>query len=181
MGSAELLLNPVRLRIVQTLLNDRQLTTAELRAELPEVPVATLYRQVAVLVEGGVLEVVGQRRVRGAVERTYGLRVAAASVGAEDAARMTGEEHAQTFMTFVAGLLSDLDRYLGRGDVDLGRDLVGYRQVALHLTEEETQALLAELRAALLARMGNEPGPGRVRRVLTTILMPVPGEGGPAA
>jgi hypothetical protein len=58
---------------------------------------------------------------------------------------------------------------------------VGYRQVALHLTEEETQALLAELRAALLARMGNEPGPGRVRRVLTTILMPVPGEGGPAA
>ncbi len=180
MRPADLLLHPVRLRIVQTLLNDRALTTAELRGELSEVPVATLYRQVSALVDGGVLEVVGERRVRGAVERTYGLRPAAASVGAEDAAGMSAQDHGQAFLTFVAGLLSDFDRYLGRGDVDLGRDLVGYRQVALHLTDEETHALLAELRAALLARMGNEPGPGRTRRVLTTVLMPVPGEGSPA-
>ncbi len=57
MTSADLLLHPVRLRIVQAFLGDRALTTTELQAELPDVPAASLYRQVARLVDGGVLGV----------------------------------------------------------------------------------------------------------------------------
>ena len=60
MASADLLLHPVRLRIVQAFLGDRALTTAELGTELPDVPPASLYRHVGVLVEGGVLAVVGR-------------------------------------------------------------------------------------------------------------------------
>jgi len=69
-ASADLLLHPVRLRIVEAFLGDRALTTTQLRAELPDVPPASLYRQVARLVAAGVLGVVAQRRVRGALERT---------------------------------------------------------------------------------------------------------------
>ena len=177
MASAEFLLHPVRLRVVQALLGDRRLTTAGLHAELPEVPVASLYRQVAALVDGGVLEVAEERKVRGTVERTYRLRPVAASVGPEDAAELTAAEHRQAFLTFVAALLADFDRYLDRGDVDLGRDLVGYRQVALNLTDAEVAELTEELRAVVAPRLAHAPGDGRVRRVLTTILMPVPGSG----
>jgi hypothetical protein len=175
MASAEFLLHPVRLRVVQALLGDRLLTTADLRRELPEVPVATLYRQVAALVENGVLEVADERKVRGAVERTYRLRPAAASVGASDAAALSPAQHRQAFLTFVAALLADFDRYLERGEPDLGRDLVGYRQVALHLTDAEVADLAADLSRAVGERAGFGPGGGRVRRVLTTILLPVPG------
>ena len=80
MASADLLLHPIRLRIIQAFLGDRALTTTELRAELPDVAPATLYRQVARLVDAGVLGVVAERRVRGATERTYVLRASSASV-----------------------------------------------------------------------------------------------------
>jgi DNA-binding transcriptional ArsR family regulator len=172
MPSPELLLHPVRMRIVQAFLGRESLTTGALRRELADVPVATLYRHVSALLEGGVLEVVGERRVRGALERTLVLHVARAHVDAEAARDMTDEDHRHAFSTFVAGLLGAFDRYLASGDVDLGRDLVGYRQAALHLTDEETAQLLDELRAAVLARAELGPGPGRRRRLLTTVLMP---------
>jgi hypothetical protein len=148
------------------------LTTAELRERLSDVAPATLYRQVAALVEGNVLEVVDERRIRGAVERTYRLRTEAATIDADEAREMSVEDHRQGFLTFVVGLLADFDRYLDGGDADLGRDLVGYRQTAFHLTDEETMALIADLRAVVMSRADHEPAPGRRRRSFTTILMP---------
>jgi hypothetical protein len=59
-------------------LGDRALTTSQLRSEVPDVPAGSLYRHIAKLVDAGVLSVVSERRVRGAVERTYVLRASAA-------------------------------------------------------------------------------------------------------
>jgi len=49
---------------------------------------------------------------------------------------------------------------------------VTYRQGALWLTDEELAALRTELRAAITSRMGNGPGAGRARFLLSTILLP---------
>ena len=172
MATADLLLHPVRLRIVQSLLGRPGRTTHELHDDLPDVSPATLYRHVATLLDADVIEVVEERRVRGAVERTYRLRVVAADVGAADAADMTVEQHRQSFATFVAGLLRDFDAYLDAGNPDLGRDLVGYRQAALYLTDAELVELLQDLVAVVGPRLSNEPSPDRVRRILSTIVMP---------
>ena len=69
---ADVVMHPVRLRIIQQL-GGRSLTTAQLRAALPDVTQATLYRHVATLVDAGILSIVEERRVRGAVERTLAL------------------------------------------------------------------------------------------------------------
>jgi DNA-binding transcriptional ArsR family regulator len=169
-----LLLHPVRLRIVQEFLGRGELTTGDLGRMLPDVATATLYRQLTALLEGGVLRVVDERRVRGATERTYTLESAAASVDGEAALAMTPDQHRGSFLTFVAGLLSDFDRYLSRNDIDLARDLVGYRHYALHLTNEEHREFLDDLRALIKAREANKPGGKRTRRVFTTIVMPSP-------
>ena len=175
MASADLLLHPVRLRIVQAFLGDRTLTTADLRSELPDVPAATLYRHVGVLAEAGVLAVVGERRVRGAAERSYRLVTEAASVGAADAAAMSVDEHRRAFATFVAALLADFDRYAdaaaGPG-LDPAADGVGYRQLALWLDDEEFTELVTELRAVLTARMALEPDGVRRRRIVSQVFLP---------
>lgn len=173
MRPTEILLHPVRLQVVYAFLGGRSLTTADLRRELPEVPAATLYRQIAALVEGGVLETVGERPVRGAVERTYRLAAdAPISVGAQDAQSMSRRDHEQAFLTFALGLVADHDRYLAGDDVDLARDQVGYRRAALHLSDEETERLVADLRAAVAPYRDLPPAPGRTRRILATVLLP---------
>ena len=171
-SSAELVLHPVRLRIVQAFMGSASLTTGQLRERLPDVPTATLYRQVAVLVAGGLLEVVDERQVRGATERTYALRAENASLTPEDAAALPPEAHRRMFITFVAGLLGDFDRYLARDDVDLGRDLVGYRQAGLNLSDDELLDLLRDLGTVLGPRLALPEGPGRRRRIFSTVLMP---------
>src|SRR3954451_20537576 len=176
MARGELLLHPIRLRLLQAFLGDRTLTTADLRAELPDVPVATLYRHVGVLADAGVLAVVGERKVRGAAERSYRLVTEAASIGPEAARHLTAEEHRRAFATFVAALLGDFERYLDRagelGGPDLGRDGVGYRQVALWQTDEEFAGFLGELRELLQRRTPAGPGEGRRRRIVSTVLLP---------
>jgi Helix-turn-helix domain len=164
MATADLLLHPVRLRIVEAFLGDRALTTTQLRAELPDVPPGSLYRHVARLVDGGVLSVVGERRVRGAVERTYVLRASAARLGAD--------EHRQAFLAFVAGLIGDFDRYLAREEIDPLRDGASYNLAGLWLDDAELAELARELAIVLQPRVANPPKPGRKRRILATVLLP---------
>jgi Helix-turn-helix domain len=169
MTSADLLLHPVRLRIIQAFLGDRALSTADLRRELPDVPPASLYRHVARLVDGGVLNIVSQRQVRGALERTYVLRVSAATINLD---AMSREEHRQAFVAFVAGLITAFDRYLRREEIDVLRDGVSYRLAGLWLDDAELAELARDLVRVLQPRVANPPRPGRRRRILGTVLIP---------
>lgn len=170
--SADLLLHPVRLRIVQAFLGDRALTTSELSAELSDVPPASLYRHVARLEAAGVLQVVAERRVRGAVERTYVLRLAAARVSLDEIAAMSADDHRQMFRAFAAGLLADFDRYLERDNVDLVRDAVSFGIEGFWLDDTEFRELMLDLYKVLQPRRVNLPKPGRRRRLLASVLLP---------
>jgi len=171
-NTADLVLHPVRLRIIQSMLGGRELTTADIVAELSDVSKATIYRQVATLTEAGILEVVDERRVRGAVERTYRLHMNVAQVTLEDLAQMSPDDHRRAFVAFVAGLLANFDAYIDRGDIDLVRDRVGYRHNALWLDDDELDAFLARMRDAALPYASNGPGEGRVRRLMSTVVIP---------
>lgn len=70
--SFELFIHPIRLRIL-ALLQRRQLTVAELRVALPDVPQRTIYRQLEELVAGGLIVVAETRRVRGTLEQRFQL------------------------------------------------------------------------------------------------------------
>lgn len=175
MASADLLLHPVRLRIWKAFLGDRALTTTQLAAELDDVPAGSLYRHVALLTKAGVLQVVAERRVRGTVERTYTLRLVAARMGLGEVASMTGDEHAQAFMAYVAGLLADFDRYLAAvGIPDPVRDGSDYRVAAMWLTDAEFADFLRDFVTVAQPRLANAPGEGRRRRMLYTVLLPAP-------
>ncbi|MEQ1699515.1 MAG: helix-turn-helix domain-containing protein [Ilumatobacteraceae bacterium] len=171
-SSADLLLHPVRLRIVQAFLGDRALTTADLQVELADVATTSLYRHVSRLADAGVLEVVGERQGRGSVERTFRLVPGAASVSVDDLASMATDEHRRAFTVFVAGLLGDFDRLLEHGRPNFVRDRIGYRQTALHLTDAEMDELIDDLRAVVAARAALPPANDRRRRLLTTVVMP---------
>ncbi|WP_396126290.1 helix-turn-helix domain-containing protein [Cellulomonas sp. NS3] len=165
-------MHPVRLRIIQTV-GTHRLTTTELRASLPDVPQATLYRHVAALVDADVLAVVDERRVRGAVERTLALGGQMAHVDHAELREMGEQDLRLAFLTFLANLGEMFDRASADGVEGAFRDLLGFGQVQLHVTTEdlaEIQARLGELLAPYLA--GGAAGSRTV--TLATVLLPEP-------
>ena len=169
---AELVLHPLRMRILSAI-GGQSLATRELAAVLPDVAQATLYRQLTTLVDGGVLDVVEERRVRGAVERIYALPEGRGLLGPEDLAEATREEHFRYFATFVAGLMGEFSRYLDRDNIDLPSDGVTYRQAVLHLDDEEYAQFHKGLVALLRPLLDNERSPQRTPRLVANVVVPM--------
>ena len=174
MASADLLLHPVRLRIVKAFLGDRALTTKQLAAELPDVPAASIYRHVALLTGAGVLQVVAERRVRAVTERTYTLRMYAARLQPDEIAAMTLEQHVNAFLAYIAGLLGDFDRYVASEPEHPDKDGAGYSVAGMWLTDAELASYMRDLAAISQPRLANTPGEGRQRRMLYTVMLPAP-------
>lgn len=171
----ELLVNPVRLRIVHALSGGQTRTTAELCERLPDVSKATVYRHVGVLADAGVLAVDGEQRVRGAVERRYRLRPERARIDAGTAASATVEDHRVIFATAMATLMAEFNAYLDQPGADPTADLVGYRQHGIWLSQAELEELITAMRAAIVPRMAATAAEGRRRYLLSPILFPVEG------
>ncbi|WP_136042652.1 MULTISPECIES: helix-turn-helix domain-containing protein [unclassified Microbacterium] len=180
MTKRDLLTHPVRLRIIHAMSGGRSATGSEIRAALADVPKATLYRHLALLTDGGVLEVDSEQRVRGAVERRYRLNRAASVIDPAMAASTSIAEHRRAFAAAAAVLLTEFNAYLDRPDADPTADLVGYRQHSIWLSPDEREQLISDLRDAIVPHMGHEPSAARSRHLLSPILFPArSAEGGP--
>src|SRR6478735_9398769 len=171
-NAADLLLHPIRLRVIQALAGGRKRSSGELAAELDDVPTASLYRHIKTLADAGLLAVVEERPARGTPQRVYALVEGAGSLSPEDLAQASAEDHIRYFTVFLAGLLDSFGRYVNDGDPDFVRDGVGYRQVPLELSDQEFAELAGRLNAAIAPVLQNRPGEGRTRRMLTTVVMP---------
>lgn len=174
MPQADFLLHPVRMRIIQTLLSEAELTTAQLRQRMPDVPVATLYRHIAELVTGHLLQIVREEKIRGTSERTYRLALELAQLDAQTVAAMSAEELQAAFGLFSAGLSADLGRYLQQPDLRPLEDGLTFAQMAVYASAEQYQQLLTTWQTALQDLMDQGPAPDRQRRILATIMVPVP-------
>ena len=167
-----LLLHPVRLRLVHALRAGGRLTTGDLCARLPDLPKATVYRQVERLARGGIFQVDSERKVRGAVERLYRLAPDGAAVSADDARAMTADDHRRGFTAAMAALMADFGAYLDRGDAHPVDDAVSYRQFVVWLTVEERARFIAELSRIVISLTHNAADDSRASYLLSTIFFP---------
>ncbi len=161
---------------MHALSGERTLTTTHLLARMPEVSKATMYRQVSLLVEGGLLEVESEQRVGGTIERSYRLRGPSAAISADMASSASLEDYRRAFVTAMTALLGEFNAYLDRGHADPTADAVGFRQHALWLSPNERDELISEMRQAIVPRLSNEPAPGRRQHLLSPILFPIEDE-----
>ena len=169
----DLLLHPVRIRIVRAMSGGPTRTTSDLCDRLPDVSKATVYRHVGLLVEAGLLEVAGEQRVHGAVERRYRLNRTRAVIGQDAAASMSLDDHRHGFAAAVAALVADFNTYLAREHADPTADLVAYRQIPLWLSRDELSDLIDEFRRMVVCATENKPAPDRDQYLLSPILFPI--------
>lgn len=176
-SKTNLLLHPIRLRIMTTLPNQR-MTASDLSKALPDVPLATLYRQINALVEGGLLQVVDEKPVRGTVERIYSVS-SPPSLTSEDLRSMTRRDYENAFSLFLSVLMGDVQRYLKdkpeKGEIDILADGVTLSKAQLLLSDEEFTEMNADIVNLLMSAAKNLPAPNRRRRVFTYLFLPVEG------
>lgn len=172
MKKAEVILHPIRMRIIQLLTSGRKMTAQQLQDELCDVPQATLYRHLKKLLESGVLVVAEEIPVRGTVEKVYALPEGNAHVKAEELTGAGPEEHVTYFMQFAAHLIGEFGRYANRPDLNPEKDGVSYRTQTLYMTDEENMRLLLAIRGLLAEAAKNGPGEGRQSRLFAIIDFP---------
>lgn len=173
-STADLILHPIRLRIVQAL-SGTSLSPAELQARLADVPTSSLYRQLALLRKAGFVEQDSTRSGRGPKEKVYRL-ARVTRLSGDDVAGLGLTDHKRMFTTWVVTLLQRFERYLERadasGEIDLAGDRVGYTEAAFHADQAEFDAFAVGLNELLTPLLAVPDGPGRRRRRLCTITFP---------
>jgi DNA-binding transcriptional ArsR family regulator len=167
----DLLLHPVRLRIILATAR-RQVTAQQLANELPDIPQATLYRNINTLAAAGILSVVQERRVRNTVEKTYELPAEGLFLTLDDLKNAQPEDYMRLFTQFLGQLLGYYARYIQKGDVDFGRDSVAFQMSPFYLSEAELNEVRQALNAAFQPYIKNEPAPERKRIILGLISLP---------
>jgi DNA-binding transcriptional ArsR family regulator len=173
-SKAELLLHPVRMRIVVEI-SGGQRTAKQLSEVMPDIPPATLYRHLSRLVEGGVLRVVAENPVRGTIERVYA--VAGASLSPEDLSELSKAEMLQTFTLIISTFIADFQRYLNSTAAehpDVMADGLDFSKVVLELSDEELHQMNKKFWDAIEAALHHEPRPDRKRRLVSYMILPTP-------
>ena len=167
-----ILLNPIRMKIIQTLLVGQRLSVQQINERMPDVPPATMYRHLNKLLEAELIVVVEENKVRGTIEKVYSLAEHANQQTTEEILKASKEDQLKYFFTYLINLLGDFEKYIGQESYDLLKDGAGYSQATIYTDDNEFAELAKTLGTAILQATQNKPGQGRKARTLSTIIIP---------
>ncbi len=170
---ADVMLHPVRMRVIQTLLTYKTMTVQQLLEKLDDIPQATMYRHLKQLVDAELIEVVETNKIRGTIEKTYAVKEENLVISEEELADTPAEEHIRYFMTYQANLLKEFERYVSAHSAkDFAKDGLGFSQAMLHLTADEMAQFGRELGEVVQRFAQKESTPERRSRTLALIFIP---------
>lgn len=171
----DLLVHPIRMRIVTAMSND-QMTSKEISEALPDIPQTTLYRHINALIEGGLLEVVEEIPQRGTVERVLGFKTQP-SLQPQDLIGLSKDKLKETFTMIMYTLLNEalgtLDKFPEDQEIDLLGSGFQFSECQLNLTDEEYNQMNQKILQIMMEAMNHKPAPERKRRIFSYMFIPL--------
>ena len=158
-------MNSVRQRILQVIIGKGEATSSEIGKILSDVPRASLYRHIKVLLDAGVIQVVREENKRGSVERTFCMKEADQSCDSK-------EEVNQLVQQALMGLQGEFYRYFEKEDPDPQRDMLTIGSASLMLTDAEMTEFALEYGKLLQKYIMNTSEEGRKVRKVTLVVSP---------
>lgn len=156
----EVSMKPNCQRILTTVYSKEILTTKELASILSDIPQATLYRYVRLLIEVGALEVVKEEQKRGGIERT--IKIAKSPEGTFD-----------EISTAIMYLHDSFRKYFEKEQPTPVKDLLAVSGVSLMLDDEDYLNLLGEINKLIESAINKEKKENQKQRNLYVISAPV--------
>ena len=161
----EACMNATRQRIIQVIMIKKEATSAEIGEELPDIPRASLYRHIKVLLDAEIITVVKEEFKRGAVEKTYAI---APQMPYGD----TNEEYNSLIQSALMGLQGEFYRYFNGENPDPQRDLLTLGSSSLMMSDEEMIEFIKAYGDLIQRYMPNKPVEGRKVRKVTLVISP---------
>jgi len=168
----ENLTNVTRARIFFEVHSKEQLTTKSLLDTFPDIAQPTMYRHLKAMLDDGILKVVDERKVRGAVEKTYAINL---DFGADIERIITendGEGYLQLFTQYMMGIVAEFTEYSKGANINIVEDLSGFATAPMYVTNEELIEALTKISEIILPLIQNQPTEGRKLRNFCTITTP---------
>jgi DNA-binding transcriptional ArsR family regulator len=166
------MLHPIRMRIMQALLDGKEMTSGEIAEKLQDIPQASLYRHINALLKEEILTVVSENRIRGTVEKVFSLSATLENTTEKELEEASMEDHFNYFFSFLMGLLGEYEEYLQGETINPREDGVSFRQCSVYLSDEEFMVLIKGIGEKLAAAMKNEPGENRRLRTIANVVIP---------
>lgn len=138
----KLMSNPVRIRIIQFLLQQGEATTKQIAEKLPDIPAPTIYRHINLLLKDEALTITSEHKVRGSLERTLALNVSKI-INAKNGSL------ADMAYSFFMSLYSQFYQYAQQENSDPVKDCLFLSTVALHLTDQDYETMMTEIGAII--------------------------------
>ena len=161
----DIVMNPVRQRIIQVLMIKKEATSAQILEQLEDVSRASLYRHIKVLLDAGVIQVVKEETRRGAVEKTFMLNETPPDTSQP-------EDAYPLIQNALLHISADFARYFAQDNPDPQKDLVSIGSAILMMNDEEYMEFLKQYGALIMKGMQNPPEEGRKPRKVTLISIP---------
>lgn len=113
-NKAEVLMHPVRMKIIQALMLNKEdgLSTLEMNSIIKDVPQATLYRHIQILTDESIIKIVKERKVRSVTEKFYAVNGDAARLKQEDWQRLSKEQKLNFISYYQLVFFSQYKNYL---------------------------------------------------------------------
>lgn len=170
---ADILLHPIRIRIIHQLLQGKALTISQLADELGNVPQATLYRHMNLLLKTNHIEVIDKKKVKGTEERVFSVKKDNLLVSTSEIEKHSQEDHIRHFSVFHGNLLQQVTSYLMNTPPNqYEKDGFAYWYAPIHLTDEEYQKLIESINHCMEEFIKNEPTPERTTRTFAGMFIP---------
>lgn len=166
----DIMMNPIRQRILQTLMMHGDATTAQLGEALSDVPRASLYRHIKILLDADIITVTKEAPKRGTIEKTYAFKEIVPSDNSASEANRIAQN---TLMHMSA----EFAQYFSTEGCDPVKDMASLSSATLMLSDEEFMDFLQKLAQLIQEAMANEPAEGRKPRKIAFISIPIKDSG----
>ena len=139
MDKRNVIMNSVRMRIVQYLMINGTATASQLAKDMTEVPKTTLYRHINVLEQAGVISVVDERKVRGTIEKTFAINMEAMETEKDEDIVLNNA------FSFLMNVYGDFVKYFTKEETDPQAEGVFIRTSEFMLKDKDFDKFCKEL------------------------------------
>lgn len=170
-NKADILLHPVRLKIIRILLAHQQhgLSPLEMTKEIQDVSQATLYRHIQKLADADIIRVLKRKKVRAVTEKYYTVNMQEVQLHPEEWDAYSKEEKLNYYSYYQLSLLNQYQIYLDQIEKENKNDLSTLSTVDLNLDNDMLKDFQQDLHELMMKYYEQSKADGNTEGKLRTI------------